>query len=97
MTWKTVAEMSSTEVVSEAASLASYAESCREIEQGINTKEAIRFKRCMERIEAEQLESPEYIAELHIQWDPRMAAGRGMLVSLFRNGCTLEGMRKLFS
>lgn len=97
MAFKTVAELSKAEVVSEAASLARYAESCREIQQGINSKEVIRFKRCMERIEAEQLESPEYRAELHIQWDPRMTENREMLTSLFRNGGTLEGMRKLFA
>jgi hypothetical protein len=100
MTWKTVEEMSAAEVVSTAESLASYAESCREIQQGINTKEVVRFNKCMTRIEGEKLESPAYIIELRRRWNPDFAADpvhRQMLTRLFENGCTLEGMSKLFA
>lgn len=95
MGWKTVEEMTGAEVVSEAESLASYAASCRVIGQGINTKEVVRFNRCIERIETERLTDPDHIASIRIGWDERLAPNRDMLVSLYRYGGTLEGMRRL--
>jgi hypothetical protein len=97
MAWKTVEEMTAVEVVNEAESLASYAEGCRDIEQGINSKEVIRFNRCMERIEAERLTDPSNLVSLHIRWNPNLSGNYDMLLSLFRNGGTLAGMRKLFA
>lgn len=97
MGWKTVEEMTGGEVVSEAENLAGYAESCREIQQGINSKEVIRFRKCMERIEAEKLTPPLHIVELHQRWDPRFTpTQRQMLLRLFEAGGTMAGMRKLF-
>lgn len=96
--WKTVEEMTGPEVVREAESLASYAEGCRDCQQGINTKEVIRFKRCLERIEAERLAPPFQIVELHERWNPGYTPmQRKMMLGLFENGGTLEGMRKLFA
>lgn len=97
MGWKRVEEMSGPEVVTEAESLASYAASCRVIEQGINTKEVVRFNQCIERIENERLTDPEHIASIRIGWDDRLAANRDVLVSLYRYGGTLAGMRRLFA
>ena len=97
MTFKTVEQMTGDEVVSEAENLASYAESCREIGQGINTKESIRFNKCIARIEAEKLTPPFNIVDIRIRWDERLSGGRTMLTRLYENGGTLEGMRKLFA
>ena len=98
MGWKTVEEMSGPEVVSTAEGLASYAEGCREIQQGINSKEVKRFRKCMERIEAEKLAHPHSIVELHHRWDPRLSPEqRRMLLHLFESGGTMAGMRKLFA
>lgn len=95
MAWKRVEQMTGPEVVSEAESLASYAASCRVIGQGINSKEVVRFNQCIERIETERLTDPEHIASIRIGWDERLAGNRNMLVSLYRVGGTLEGMRRL--
>lgn len=95
--WKTVEEMTGREVVSEAEGLASYAASCRIHGDGINSKEVIRFNKCIERIENERLTDPEHIASIRIGWDDRLSQNRDMLVSLYRYGGTLEGMRKLFA
>ena len=97
MAWKTVEEMTGPEVVNEAESLAYYAESCREIEQGINSKESIRFRRCMERVEKEKLADPLTIVNLHTRWNPDLSRFHDMLHGLFKNGGTLDGMRKLFA
>jgi hypothetical protein len=97
MAWKTVEEMTGAEVVNEAESLASYAEGCREIEQGINSKEVIRFNRCMTRIEEERLTDPSNIVSLHLRWNPDLNRFYDMMLSLFKNGGTLAGMRKLFA
>lgn len=96
MSWKQVEELSGPEVVNEAEGLASYAEGCREIEQGINSKEVIRFRLCMERIEKERLTSPREIVSLHLRWNPDLSHFYDMLLRLFENGGTLDGMRKLF-
>jgi hypothetical protein len=97
MAWKTVEELKGSEVVNEAESLASYAENCREIEQGVNSKEVIRFRRCMERIEAEKLADPMTIVNLHTRWDPELSRFHDMLLHVFKNGGTLNGMRALFA
>jgi hypothetical protein len=97
MPYKTVAQMKPAEVVAEAESLCSYMESCREIGQGFNSKEIIRFNQCMDRIEAERLESPEYIVELHVRMNPRMAAGRDMMLRIFKGGCTTKQMQAFFA
>ena len=97
MAWKTVEEMKGSEVVSEAESLASYAEGCRELGDGINSKEFVRFNRCMARIEAERLAEPRVIVSLHTRWNPDLCRFHDMLHSVFKNGGTLEGMRKLFA
>lgn len=95
--FKTVEEMTGPEVVQEARHLADYAEACRQIQQGINTKEVVRFNKCVERIENEKLTSPDGIVSIRLQWDPRMSQYRSMLVRLYENGGTLEGMRALFA
>lgn len=95
--FKTVEEMTGREVVQEAQHLADYAASCREIQQGINTKEVVRFKKCIERIENEKLTSPYGIVSIRLQWDPRMRQFQPLLVRLYENGGTLEGMRALFA
>lgn len=98
MGWKTVEEMTGNEVVSEAEGLASYAERCREIQQGINTKEVFRFRACMDRIEAERLSNPTHIVELHSRWDPRLSPDqRSMMLRIFNVGGTMAGMRALFA
>jgi len=51
MTWKQVGEMTLDEVYQEKEHLEHYFEGCREIEQGINTKETVRYRLCCERIE----------------------------------------------
>lgn len=95
--FKTVEEMTGAEVVQEAEHLASYAESCREIMQGINTKEVVRFNRCIQRIENEKLAAPSDIVSIRLKWDPRMSEYRDLLVRLYEHGGTLEGMRTLFA
>lgn len=97
MGWKMVEEMTAREVVDTAESLAGYAEGCREIEQGINTKESVRFRSCMARIENEKLASPHEIASLHVRWNPNLGRHYDMLQRLFEHGGTLEGMRQLFA
>jgi hypothetical protein len=97
MTLKTVEELKGPEVVSEAEGLASYAEDCREVGQGINSKETVRFNRCMTRIEAERLTDPLTIVNLHLRWNPDLSPNYSMLLGIFRNGGTLDGMRKLFA
>lgn len=97
MAWKRVEEMSAAEVVSEAESLARYAERCRESGQGINSKEVVRYKACSERMVREKLARPEEIAEIECMWDERNREFRDLLVSAFRGGCTLDDMRKLFT
>lgn len=95
--FKTVDEMTGPEVVQEAEHLAGYVESCREIMQGINTKEVVRFNRCIERIENEKLTPPFNIVSIRLKWDPRLSEFRDMLVRLYENGATLEGMKALFA
>lgn len=97
MSWKTVEELGGPEVVREAEGLASYAEDCREIGQGINSKEVVRFNRCMDRIERERLTDPLSIVSLHTRWNPDLSRYHNMLHSVFISGGTLEGMRKLFA
>lgn len=97
MGWKSVEAMTGAEVVSTAESLASYAASCRVHGQGINSKESIRFNQCLTRIEDERLTNPEHLVELHTTWNPAMYASRDLLLSLFRNGGTLAGMKALFA
>lgn len=94
---KTVEEMTPSEVVNEAESLSRYAESCREIGQGINSKEVIRFNRCINRIESERLTNPHHIVEIRVRWDERLQSGRDLLLRLYENGGTLEGMQRLFA
>lgn len=93
--WKRVEEMTGSEVVNEAHNLASYAQSCREIGQGINTKESVRFRACMNRVETEKLCPPAEMVDLHVQWDGRLAKSRDLLLRLFEGGCTMAGMRAL--
>jgi hypothetical protein len=95
--WKTVEEMTGPEVVREAESLASYAEGCRRCGDGINSKESIRFNKCISRIETERLTDPYSIVSIRCQWDERLESGRDLLLSLYENGGTLEGMQKLFA
>jgi hypothetical protein len=97
MGWKQVEEMTGPEVVSTAESLASYAASCRVHGQGINSKEVIRFNKCIDRIEAERLTNPEHLVELHTTWNPALYENRDMLLSLFRVGGTMAGMKALFA
>lgn len=97
MAHRTVEELKGSEVVSEAEGLVSYAEDCRELGQGVNSKETIRFNRCMTRIEAEKLTDPMTIVNLHTRWNPELGRFHDMLHSVFKNGGTLDGMRKLFA
>lgn len=97
--FKSVDQMTGPEVVNEAEGLASYAESCRSSGQGINSKEVIRFNKCIERIENERLTEPYNIVSIRTRWDERMNRSdfRDMLMRIYQNGGTLEGMRKLFA
>lgn len=96
MSFKTVEEMTGPEVVLTAENLADYAVDCREIEQGINTKESVRFRKCMSRIETEKLTSPINMASLHIRWNQNLSKHYELLLSLFKGGGTLDAMRTLF-
>ena len=95
--WKAVEEMTGPEVVSEAESLASYAEGCRQCGDGINSKEVFRFNACISRIEKERLTEPYNIVSIRCRWDERLNSGRDLLLSLYENGGTLEGMQRLLA
>lgn len=97
--WKRVEAMNGEEVVSEAHTLAQYAEDCRQIGQGINSKEVVRFRRCMERIETEKLCPPAEMVDLHAQWDERFngSTARSMLLKMFEGGVTMSQLREAFA
>lgn len=96
MGFKTVEEMSGEEVVSAASGLAYYASACRDIGQGINSKETVRFNACLKRMIKEKLTSPEHIVEIECGWNPRLADFSDLLLSLYKNGTTREEMSALF-
>lgn len=95
--WKAVEEMTAAEVVNEAENLSYYAQGCREIGQGINSKEVIRFNGCINRIEKERLTNPSHLVEIRVRWDERLSGGRDLLFRLYQSGGTLEAMQKLFA
>lgn len=66
--WKKVADMSDAEVTGEAQSLAMGARMARQYGGGINSKEAMRFKQCMQRIKDEGLLGDAEHDDLLHQW-----------------------------
>lgn len=93
MPWKSVKDLSDFEVVLEAERLALYAEDCRELEQGLNSKETVRFRACMARIESGKLMDPREIVSLHTRWDPNLSRYYTMLLGLFQAGESFEARR----
>jgi len=96
MSWKRVEKMTPAEVYETAVSLAGYAESCREIGQGINSKESIRFRQCMERLETEKLSKPADIVELWCRWDSRRRGTADLEIRLRESGIDLKKAAELF-
>ncbi len=94
--WKKVAEMTTDEAMVEAEHLVRYMEQCREIGQGVNTKETVRFNRCLARLKAERPEEAAFIADMEIRWNPALAEFRDLLVMCAKNNVNMEQMRQMF-
>jgi len=96
MSWMRVEEMKPDEVNETAVSLAMYMEGCREIGQGVNSKESIRFRQCMKRLQDEKLIKPRDIVELWCRWDPRRRDSADLEIRLLESGVDMKKMAELF-
>jgi hypothetical protein len=96
MSWQRVEEMTPSDVHETAVSLAMYAESCREIGQGINSKESVRFRQCMGRLQDEKIIKPRDIVELWCRWDERRRSTADLEIRLLERGVDMKKMAELF-